>query len=255
MEQIFRLILLIIGTLGVINSFTTLMVSNGNLGTYLPAIIGFILIGFSILKPLIDKLVYQSIILLYIRNIIYFGFIFFMITFIACTVFLHTRGTQEPPKNCDAVIVLGAGLNGSRVSTSLAYRLDTAFEYANENQNSIIVVSGGQGKGEERTESSAMKEYLINKGISKNRIYEENKSTNTIENFSFSKNILDEIFNGNDYKTVYVTNDFHIFRAGLIAKKCGFTAYGLGAPSYKPLIFNFYIREYFSIIKFFIFDR
>lgn len=255
MEQIFRIIILVIGTIGVINSFTTLMVSNGNLGTYLPAIIGFIFIGFSIFKPSIDKFVSQNIIFLYIRNIIYFGFIFFIITFIACTIFLHTRGTEEPPKNCDAIIVLGAGLNRSRVSTSLAYRLDKAFEYANENKNSIIIVSGGQGKGEERTESSAMKEYLINKGISEERIYEENKSTNTVENFTFSKNILDKIFNGNNYKTVYVTNDFHIFRAGLIAKKCGFTAYGLGAQSYKPLIFNFYIREYFSIIKFFIFDR
>ena len=254
MDIIIRLLCLAVGAIGIINTFTTLIVSNGNLGTYLPGIMGFILIFFSFLKPKIDILTSTGILKTF-KIILYCGFLFFIISFTICTLFLHYRGTKNPPDNCDAVIVLGAGLNGSRVSKSLAYRLDTAFEYAKNNSDCIIVVSGGQGRGEDRTESSAMKEYLINKGISEERIIEENKSTITLENFEFSKNILDEYFKDKEYTTVYVTNDFHVFRAGLTAKKCGLNSYGLGAPSYKPLLFNFYIREYFSIIKFFVFDR
>ncbi|MBO8434083.1 MAG: YdcF family protein [Tyzzerella sp.] len=251
---IIRFIAIFLGLIGILNSKRTLKISNGNLGTYLPSIIGIMLIIFGIFKPQIDKLCQLNIVFYILINSIYFIFSIFLITFILCTAFLHFKGEKKPPSNCDAVIVLGAGLNGYRVSKSLAYRLDKAFEYATENKNCVIVVSGGQGKDEYRTESSAMKEYLINMGIKKDRILEEDKSTRTVENFKFSKDILDNYFKKH-YSVVFVTNDFHIFRAGLIAKKFGITAYGLGSKSYKKLLFNFYLREYFSIIKFFIVDR
>ena len=50
-----------------------------------------------------------------------------------------------------------------------------------------MVVSGGKGSGEKITEAKAMKDYLIKNGIDKNRIIEEDKSTNTYENFKYSR--------------------------------------------------------------------
>ena len=122
----------------------------------------------------------------------------------------------------DAMIVLGAGLNGEEPSRALAFRLDAAYDYAMKNPSAIIVVSGGQGKNEVIPESLAMKRYLLKKGIAEERIIEENKSTSTKENLAFSKAILDETL-GNDYRTVIITNDYHILRAESLAKKAGFS--------------------------------
>lgn len=122
----------------------------------------------------------------------------------------------------DAVIVLGAGLRGEEPSRALRFRLDAAYDYALKNQDAIIVVSGGQGANEVIPESTAMKRYLVKKGIAEERIIEENKSTSTKENLAFSKEILDEAL-GKDYRTVIITNDYHILRAESLAKKAGFS--------------------------------
>lgn len=62
-----------------------------------------------------------------------------------------------------------------------------------------------------------MAEYLLNKGIEKNRILIEDKSTNTVENIQNSKALLDDPYNG----VGIVTNNFHVFRAVQIAKRQG----------------------------------
>ena len=122
----------------------------------------------------------------------------------------------------DAVIVLGAGLRGEEPSRALRFRLDAAYDYAVKNPKAIIIVSGGQGANEVIPESTAMKRYLLKKGIAEERIIEENKSTSTKENLTFSKKILDEAL-GEDYRTVIITNDYHILRAESLAKKAGFS--------------------------------
>ena len=67
-----------------------------------------------------------------------------------------------------------------------------------------------------------MKRYLLKKGIAEERIIEENKSTNTKENLAFSKEILDKTL-GKNYRTVIITNDYHILRAESLAEKAGFS--------------------------------
>ena len=52
-----------------------------------------------------------------------------------------------------------------------------------------IILAGGQGDNETIPESEGMKNYLIQNGISKDRIIEENTSRNTIQNFENSKKI------------------------------------------------------------------
>ena len=57
----------------------------------------------------------------------------------------------------------------------------------------MIIVSGGRGRGEDITEASAMKDYLVSKGINKDMIIMEDKSKTTKENFDFSKKIIEHI--------------------------------------------------------------
>lgn len=123
--------------------------------------------------------------------------------------------------NEDAIIVLGAGVRGDRVTLPLKMRLDKAIEYHNKNPEALIVVTGGKGLQETVTEAYAMEKYLIQNGVEVSKIIKEEMATSTFENMKFSKEILDNYF-ANDYSVVVITNNFHIFRGAAIAKKAGF---------------------------------
>jgi len=154
----------------------------------------------------------------------------------------------------DAVIVLGAGIRGERVTRLLAYRLDRAAEYSDYNPNAIIVVSGGQGPQEDITEALAMERYLIEKGVPQERIIKEEASTSTYENLLYSKEILDKLFEV-PYKVVVITNDFHIFRATKLAEKLGLnvTHYHAKIDMYGiPLNYS---RECIAVLRLLILGR
>ena len=132
-----------------------------------------------------------------------------------------------------AVIVLGCGIDGERVSPKLARRLDKAIEYFNEHPDKPVIVSGGQGVHDDIPESTAMKRYLVSKGVPDGMIIEESNSTSTFENFEYSKDIADTLPGGD--KIVFVTSRFHIYRASRYAAGAGFEAHHIGArvPFYE----------------------
>lgn len=153
----------------------------------------------------------------------------------------------KPVKGLDYIIVLGAQVKESGPSVVLRYRLDRAVSYLKENDNTLVIVSGGQGINEKATEASVMKEYLINKGINENRIIIEDKSNTTKENLINSKKII-----GNDKSMGIVTNNFHMYRALLIGKKYGVNAVGIPSKSNSYYLPNNLLREVFAYIKFII---
>lgn len=105
-----------------------------------------------------------------------------MITFIACTGHNDTVKYDE-----DAVIVLGASVNGDKVSRTLEYRLDKTVEYSKKNPGALIIVSGGQGPQEDVTEGFAMEQYLIKKGIPQEKIIKEEKLPVHTKTLNFPK--------------------------------------------------------------------
>ncbi|RXI98683.1 YdcF family protein [Anaerobacillus alkaliphilus] len=174
--------------------------------------------------------------------------IFYVITMHSLMV--HTA-KQVPPKDVDHVMVLGAKLNGDVMSLSLYYRMLTALTYLQENDGAKVIVSGGQGEGEWISEAEAMARYLVEQGIAQERIILEDVSTNTFENFTFSREILGEEVK----EIVVVTNDFHLFRSTIIAKRLGFEPYPLAAETPWVVKGKLWTREYLAIIKTWVFDR
>ena len=156
----------------------------------------------------------------------------------------------------DAVIVLGAGVNGETPSLMLQSRIDAAAEYLNAHPDIPAVLSGGQGNGENITEAECMRRQLTAMGIGESRLLLEERSTSTAENFAFSKEVLRQA--GIDPETAVVavvTNDFHCFRAHLIAQREGLTV--LDVPAEVPWLLlnvNYYVREFFALGKTLIFD-
>lgn len=152
----------------------------------------------------------------------------------------HTRSHEKT----DVILVLGAGLNGREISSTLKYRLDAALKAHHEQPGIPIIVSGGQGSREAITEAKAMADYLLQHGVPASLIIKEDNSSNTFENFQFSKKLFSE-----NAKVLVITNNFHMMRAMYIAKKAGLDAYRYPSPAHFPTSFNFHIREFFGLAK------
>lgn len=155
----------------------------------------------------------------------------------------------------DVVIVLGAGIIGRQLGRNIKVRLDKALEYHRMNPDALIVVTGGQGRYEDITEAQAMYEYLAENGVPEQSIIREERATNTFENFTFSKELIEERF-GTGYSAVFITNDYHAFRASLIAKYCGFSDIGhFCGRTPVLLLVPCTLREMLGIAKHFLLEK
>ena len=125
---------------------------------------------------------------------------------------------QPPAENATAV-VLGAQIKDSGPSVMLWGRINSAEKYLESNENVFAVLSGGQGDDEPMSEAQAMKKILEDKGIETQRLYMEDKSTNTTENMKFSMQIIEENNLNNDLAVV--TDSFHQLRVRIIARLLG----------------------------------
>lgn len=163
----------------------------------------------------------------------------------------HHYDTEKP----DYLVVLGAGLRGNSISASLLYRLETALDFHEMYPDVKIVVSGGQGEGENMAEALAMRNFLVDNGVSPSLIIMEDKSTDTYENFLYTKNVLEEETEKEDFIITIISNNFHMYRAKFLAKEVGFSTYGYPAPSHKASALVFYVREFFGVIKAYIFKQ
>lgn len=172
----------------------------------------------------------------------------FGIVFVLLTQGMVVSGFMDSEKeNLDYIIVLGSQVKPSGPAVVTRLRLDRAYEYAVNNPDTVIIVSGGQGSNEPATEASVMKEYLVSKGIDESRIIAEDKSTNTSENLQFSMALTDGL---QDSSVGIVSSEFHMFRALAIAKKCGYTdTYGIPARSVRLYLPNNMLRESIGILK------
>lgn len=91
-----------------------------------------------------------------------------------------------------------------------------------------------------------MKNYLLEIGIKEDNIIMEDQSKTTYENLKNVKEMLD--VNGKKNRYIFVTNNYHVFRTSLFARKLKMKAQGVGCKTagyYWPSAF---IREYIAVM-------
>ncbi|MFD8708198.1 YdcF family protein [Kitasatospora sp. NPDC059648] len=177
------------------------------------------------------------------------GYLSFLVFCFAGYAALYQRVTARRP--VDFVVVLGAGLtNGSTVPPLLAARLRRALtlyrRQAARGRPPILVVSGGKGSDERVPEAEAMAGYLAGRGVPDEHILQERASTNTGENLRFSRELMERV--RPDYRCAIVTNDFHVLRAGILARRAGVPGEAHGAPTaayYRP---SATLREFVAVL-------
>ncbi|GAA0436889.1 YdcF family protein [Streptomyces luteireticuli] len=175
----------------------------------------------------------------------YVSFLFFCFIGYA---FLY--GRLRPRRDTDFVVVLGSGLiGGERVPPLLASRLERGRKVyeaqAARGRAPMLITSGGQGPDEKLPESHAMANYLTERGFPAEHVLREDRSRTTEENLEYSKAIMSTAVP--DYKCVIVTNNYHAFRAALMARKTGVNGQVVGSPTAAYFWPSATIREFVAV--------
>ncbi|MDQ0362007.1 YdcF family protein [Breznakia pachnodae] len=235
---------LIVGVLCVVNMFPWF-----NIFTILLAIGGVLLSAYAIICLRKQKNILGDLPKPF-RYICRFVVIAFIISFVAIESLVIVNGFKKDDIKPDYIIVLGAAIKEDKPSTALRYRLDEAYEQYMKHPSATIICSGGKAENDEYSEAEVMRNYLVDLGVPKDKLILEDNSYTTYQNLKKSYALVDD----KDAKFLIVTNNFHSFRAKLIADKLGMNAYS--SPSQKIFggFTSSYIREYFSVIKTVVFD-
>ncbi|MBF0787369.1 MULTISPECIES: YdcF family protein [unclassified Streptococcus] len=170
--------------------------------------------------------------------LIYGSFIY--LSYIAYGLFYNLFPLTYQP---DYIIILGSGLMGDKVPPLLAQRLDKGFFYYEKfGKQPTIIVSGGQGKDEAISEAEAMSRYLLDKGLASDKLLLEKQSTTTLENLTFSRNLIGESPDTRP-RFLVVTNSFHSLRAGIYMRKLKLKGRSVGSKTALYYLPSAWIRE------------
>ncbi len=175
---------------------------------------------------------------------------FALLALIAVLVVTETgcmiSAAAKRPASDVTVVVLGCRVYGERASLSLQERMEAAYDFLVENPEAVCVLSGGMGPGESISEAECMYRYLTAKGIAKERLYKEDKSTSTRENLQFSGELIER--EGLNPVIAIATSEYHEYRAGQVAEELDMEYSAIPASTAWWLFPTSYIRELYGIL-------
>jgi len=171
-----------------------------------------------------------------------------MIAFLIIYGSIHTTDFDE-----DVVFVLGAGLQNDTILPGLQARLDQALVYFESNPDAMFIVCGGYGEGQTISEARAMADFLIAGGVPFDQIIIEDLSTSTYENFAFAIELLDAYF-PDGFSSVVITNNFHMYRAGYLARHFGIYPTRFGARTPILAWNRSFVREFMAVFNTWLFQ-
>ncbi len=168
---------------------------------------------------------------------------------IVTAISICNYGKVDEKKSADVAIVLGAALSYNTVSPVYGERINHAITLYNEGYVDYVILTGGVGEGNKYSDAFIAMEYAISKGLPKNAILLEEKSTITEENIIYSKEIMDK----NNFEAAIIVSDpLHMKRAMHMAKDYGVKAFSSPTPTtmYKTAKTKlpFLLRETFLYI-------
>ena len=167
-----------------------------------------------------------------------------LIFFLAVEGVILCGGMMEAEQGLNYIVVLGARVNGTVPSGSLRNRIRVGAEYLRDNPQTIAVLSGAQGSGEEISEARCMYDNMVAAGIDPARLILEEQSTDTAENLRNSRALIPE-----GASAGLVTNNFHIFRALALARNQGWTdVRGIPVATTMLSLPHYLMREFVGVV-------
>lgn len=151
------------------------------------------------------------------------GLLLLIIIYIVINVYeIISYSKVDETCEADVAIVLGAATDGKEVSTVFKERLNHGIELYKSGKVKAIIVTGGVGDGNDKSDAEVAEQYLLENGIPSEAILKEEESTITQENLDNAKKIMDD----KKFKTALIVSDpLHMKRAMLLARDIGLDAY------------------------------
>lgn len=158
-----------------------------------------------------------------------------------------------PKPDKDFMIIPGCAISkDGKPLPLLRGRADAAIEFAKYQEKEtgkqvIFVPSGGQGDNECVSEACAIKNYLLSCEVPEDRIIMEDRSVSTLENMTFSKQVIDGV--KPEAKVAFATTNYHVFRSGIYAIQAGIDADGIGSRTKWYFWPNAFVREFIALLS------
>ncbi len=187
-----------------------------------------------------------------ITNLLAAVYLYFECMLLGTIVADAIAARHEPETDKDFIIILGCGLKSDGTPLPLLRgRIDRALDFYNKQLDltgkaPVLVASGGKGPDEAIAESTAIKNYLLDRGVPEDRIIEESRSTDTLENMRFSKELIFGI--NPEAKIAFSTTNYHVFRSGIFARRVKMRAVGMGAGTKWYFWPNAAVREFAGLL-------
>ena len=226
-----------------------------SLSNFVPLIVATFLIVMTLLLAIMPQFLDNPLIsALFIVFNSCFGYFSLLFIYYSITAILYNHFPLW--QKVDYIIVLGAGLNEDKVTPLLASRIEAGVrlyrqQVQRRNHKPRIILSGGQGSDELISEAAAMSRYLQEQHPDLENVYLEDKSTNTRENILFSEKVAQEndgILSFRTQRLVIASNNYHLLRAGKLARSLGIFARGVGAKTRLYYLPTAFIREYIAYL-------
>lgn len=259
--KMLSIILILFGIICIIYDFALIIL---NPGTFLDNLTSFshiwlLLGGYHIFLGIYRKKtghsfwkIWKKWIKITVFSLLSFAFVFSTVSL----CFILNPKTVKIEENCDYLILLGGGINKKGIlPDSVLNRVDTAALYLQNHPETVCVVTGGTLKWLPFAEAPEIKNQLVKRGISPDKILVEDQALDTIQNLQFSCKILSD-YTGKtqseilDSKIVIITSNFHLRRSQRLAKRLGFTQIsGIGAKCPAFYVIHNYLREILAYLK------
>jgi uncharacterized SAM-binding protein YcdF (DUF218 family) len=201
----------------------------------------------------------------FLKNAALFVFISILIYAVFSAYQIYAFGQIDERTNADAAIILGASAWHDKPSPVFQERINHGIWLYQNGFVKYLIFTGGFGKNAEHSEAEVAKNYAIKDFVPVDKIFIEEESTITIENFFYAKKIVvDNQFD----KIIVVSDPLHMKRAMTIAQDYGLNVYSSPTPTTKyiswktKIDFLFYetffyvaynIQKYFYVIIFYLF--
>lgn len=135
---------------------------------------------------------------------------------------------KDELQEADVAIILGAATYYDEVSPVYRERLNHGITLYQQGYIKKIIVTGGNGAGNEYSDAYIAKQYVISQGVPEENVLMEEQSKITQENLENTKAIMDE----NGYEDAIIVSDpLHMKRSMLIADDIGIAAYSSPTPT------------------------
>lgn len=139
---------------------------------------------------------------------------------------VHDANDMADAPEAPVALVLGAGLQGGRPSPYLAARLDAAKDLYDGGKVRVLLVSG-DNRTHAYDEPTAMRDYLVAKGVPTERIVLDFAGRDTYDSCQRAHRIF-----GVDEVTV-ISQSYHVGRAVALCRAAGMTTTGIGDTSMR----------------------